>query len=179
MTRRHIAAHKAARIRFGVACEAENDADPLPSESKPCWRTPSIHLSKSSSNLRFGYGLKRLGPICADCPLLRSLPEGSDQRRDVNGGAIHLPGRNKDRPDPDRLAMRFERFRQSCDRTARQGWSGRPRRTTPRRERVASANVFCTAIYRPRSRPGVQCKRCFGIARVTSVSGQRPSLHFP
>jgi putative restriction endonuclease len=29
----------------------------------------------------------------------------------VNGEAIHLPGRIKDRPDPDRLAMRFERFK--------------------------------------------------------------------
>ena len=29
----------------------------------------------------------------------------------LNGGAIHLPGRVKDRPDRDRLALRFERFK--------------------------------------------------------------------
>jgi putative restriction endonuclease len=28
----------------------------------------------------------------------------------LNGGTIHLPGRVKDRPDRDRLALRFERF---------------------------------------------------------------------
>jgi putative restriction endonuclease len=29
----------------------------------------------------------------------------------LDGGTIHLPGRVKDRPDRDRLAMRFERFK--------------------------------------------------------------------
>ena len=29
----------------------------------------------------------------------------------LNGGTIHLPGRAKDRPDQDRLALRFERFK--------------------------------------------------------------------
>jgi putative restriction endonuclease len=29
----------------------------------------------------------------------------------LNGGIIHLPGRVKDRPDRDRLALRFERFK--------------------------------------------------------------------
>jgi putative restriction endonuclease len=28
----------------------------------------------------------------------------------LNGETIHLPGRIKDRPDRDRLAIRFERF---------------------------------------------------------------------
>ena len=28
----------------------------------------------------------------------------------LNGGTIHLPSRIKDRPDRDRLALRFERF---------------------------------------------------------------------
>jgi len=28
----------------------------------------------------------------------------------LNGGMIHLPSRNKDRPDRDRLAQRFARF---------------------------------------------------------------------
>jgi hypothetical protein len=29
----------------------------------------------------------------------------------LNGGTIHLPNRVKDRPDRDRLALRFERFK--------------------------------------------------------------------
>jgi putative restriction endonuclease len=29
----------------------------------------------------------------------------------LNGGTICLPGRIKDRPDRDRLALRFERFK--------------------------------------------------------------------
>ena len=29
----------------------------------------------------------------------------------LNGGTIHLPSRIKDRPDRDRLALRFERFK--------------------------------------------------------------------
>ena len=29
----------------------------------------------------------------------------------LNGGIIRLPGRVKDRPDRDRLALRFERFK--------------------------------------------------------------------
>jgi putative restriction endonuclease len=29
----------------------------------------------------------------------------------LNGMIIHLPGRMKDRPERDRLAMRFERFK--------------------------------------------------------------------
>jgi putative restriction endonuclease len=29
----------------------------------------------------------------------------------LSGGTIHLPGRIKDRPDRDRLAQRFERFK--------------------------------------------------------------------
>jgi putative restriction endonuclease len=39
-----------------------------------------------------------------DGPMLEAL-----QR--LNGGTIHLPGRIKDRPDRDRLARRFERFK--------------------------------------------------------------------
>jgi len=38
-----------------------------------------------------------------DGPMLESLKQ-------LNGGVLHLPGRIKDRPDRDRLAMRFERF---------------------------------------------------------------------
>jgi len=29
----------------------------------------------------------------------------------LNGGTIHLPNRIKDRPDRERLALRFERFK--------------------------------------------------------------------
>ena len=39
----------------------------------------------------------------SDGPMLEAL-----QR--LNGGALHLPSRDKDRPDRDRLAVRFERF---------------------------------------------------------------------
>jgi DNA invertase Pin-like site-specific DNA recombinase len=39
-----------------------------------------------------------------DGPMLEAL-----QR--LNGGTIHLPGRIKDRPDRDRPAQRFERFK--------------------------------------------------------------------
>jgi hypothetical protein len=39
-----------------------------------------------------------------DGPMLESLKR-------LNGETIHLPGRIKDRPDRDRLALRFERFK--------------------------------------------------------------------
>ncbi len=39
-----------------------------------------------------------------DGPMLEALKQ-------LNGGAIHLPKRNKDEPDRDRLALRFERFK--------------------------------------------------------------------
>jgi putative restriction endonuclease len=32
----------------------------------------------------------------------------------LNGGGIHIPGRIKDRPDRDRLALRFERFKSAA-----------------------------------------------------------------
>ena len=39
-----------------------------------------------------------------DGPMLEALKR-------LNGGTLHMPGRQKDRPDRDRLAMRFERFK--------------------------------------------------------------------
>jgi len=39
-----------------------------------------------------------------DGPMLEALKR-------LDGGAIHLPGRVKDRPDRDRLALRYELFR--------------------------------------------------------------------
>src|ERR1700716_3336004 len=39
-----------------------------------------------------------------DGPMLEALKR-------LNGGTIHLPNRDQDRPDRDRLALRFERFR--------------------------------------------------------------------
>jgi putative restriction endonuclease len=39
-----------------------------------------------------------------DGPMLEALKR-------LNGGTIHLPNRDKDRPDRDRLALRFERFK--------------------------------------------------------------------
>jgi putative restriction endonuclease len=40
----------------------------------------------------------------SDGPMLEALKQ-------LKGGSIHLPRRNQDRPDRDRLALRFERFR--------------------------------------------------------------------
>ena len=40
----------------------------------------------------------------SDGPMLEALKR-------LNGGTIHLPSRIKDRPDRDRLALRFERFK--------------------------------------------------------------------
>ena len=42
--------------------------------------------------------------VQTDGPMLEALKR-------LNGGAIHLPTRDRDRPDRDRLAQRFERFR--------------------------------------------------------------------
>jgi putative restriction endonuclease len=42
--------------------------------------------------------------VLNDGPMLEALKR-------LNGQSIHLPGRVKDRPDRDRLAMRFERFK--------------------------------------------------------------------
>src|SRR5262245_1453910 len=39
-----------------------------------------------------------------DGPMLEAL-------KNLNGATIHLPSRAKDRPDRDRLALRFERFK--------------------------------------------------------------------
>lgn len=39
-----------------------------------------------------------------DGPMLEALKR-------LNGGMIHLPNRAKDRPDRDRLAQRYERFK--------------------------------------------------------------------
>ncbi len=39
-----------------------------------------------------------------DGPILEALKR-------LNGGTIHLPNRVRDRPDKDRLALRFERFK--------------------------------------------------------------------
>ena len=39
-----------------------------------------------------------------DGPMLKALTR-------LDGGTIHLPSRAKDRPDRDRLAVRFERFK--------------------------------------------------------------------
>ena len=39
-----------------------------------------------------------------DGPMLEALKQ-------LNGGVIHLPARAKDRPDRDRLALRFERYK--------------------------------------------------------------------
>jgi putative restriction endonuclease len=45
----------------------------------------------------------------SDGPMLEALKR-------LNGGTIHLPNRDKDRPDRDRIARRFERFRAAACR---------------------------------------------------------------
>jgi putative restriction endonuclease len=52
------------------------------------------------------YGLHVSGRLLRqnDGPMLEAL-------KGLNGGTLHLPGRVKDRPDRDRLALRFEWFK--------------------------------------------------------------------
>ena len=45
--------------------------------------------------------------IQKDGPMLEALKR-------LNGGTIHLPARTKDRPDRDRLALRYERFKSAA-----------------------------------------------------------------
>lgn len=44
--------------------------------------------------------------IQKDGPMLEAL-------KHLDGGTIHLPGRAKDQPDRDRLALRYERFKEA------------------------------------------------------------------
>ena len=60
------------------------------------------HLIGIDPDYRLHVSERLLGQ--SDGPMLEAL-----QRLD--GGALHLPSRDKDRPDQDRLALRFERFR--------------------------------------------------------------------
>jgi putative restriction endonuclease len=50
-----------------------------------------LHVSKRLMNQKDG-------------PMLEALKR-------LNGETIHLPSRDRDRPDRDRLALRFERFK--------------------------------------------------------------------
>ena len=47
----------------------------------------------------------------SECTLSQNDGPMLDALKRLNGGTIHLPGRVKDRPDRDRLALRFERFK--------------------------------------------------------------------
>jgi putative restriction endonuclease len=60
------------------------------------------HLIGIDPNYRLHVSDRLLGQH--DGPLLEALKR-------LNGGTIHLPNRTKDRPDRDRLALRFERFK--------------------------------------------------------------------
>ena len=60
------------------------------------------HLIGIDPNYRLHVSGRLLGQ--RDGPMLEALKR-------LNGGMIHLPNRDKDRPDRDRLALRFERFR--------------------------------------------------------------------
>jgi putative restriction endonuclease len=60
------------------------------------------HLIGIDPNYRLHVSERLL--VLNDGPMLEALKR-------LNGQSIHLPGRIKDRPDRDRLALRFERFR--------------------------------------------------------------------
>jgi putative restriction endonuclease len=60
------------------------------------------HLIGIDPDYRLNVSKRLLGQ--RDAPMLEAL-----QR--LNGGTIHLPGRIKDRPDRDRLAQHFDRFK--------------------------------------------------------------------
>jgi putative restriction endonuclease len=60
------------------------------------------HLIGIDSDYRLHVSERLLGRN--DGPMLEALKR-------LNGGTIHLPARLKDRPDRDRLALRFERFK--------------------------------------------------------------------
>lgn len=61
------------------------------------------HLIGIDPNYRLHVSERLL--IQNDGPMLDALKR-------LNGGTIHLPNRTKDRPDRDRLALRFERFKE-------------------------------------------------------------------
>ena len=60
------------------------------------------HLIGIDSDYRLHVSARLLGQ--KDGPMLEALKR-------LNGGTIHLPARAKDRPDRDRLAVRFQRFK--------------------------------------------------------------------
>jgi putative restriction endonuclease len=60
------------------------------------------HLIGIDPDYRLHVSKRLLGQ--SDGPMLEALKR-------LSGGAIHLPNRVKDRPDRDRLAIRFERFK--------------------------------------------------------------------
>ena len=60
------------------------------------------HLIGIDPDYRLHVSVRLLGQ--KDGPMLEALKR-------LNGEAIHLPGRVKDYPDRDRLALRFERFK--------------------------------------------------------------------
>jgi putative restriction endonuclease len=60
------------------------------------------HLIGIDADYRLHVSERLLGQN--DGPMLEALKR-------LNGGTIHLPNRDKDRPDRDRLALRFERFK--------------------------------------------------------------------
>jgi putative restriction endonuclease len=60
------------------------------------------HLIGIDADYRLHVSQRLLGQH--DGPMLGAL-------RGINGGTIHLPNRMKDRPDRDRLAVRFDRYK--------------------------------------------------------------------
>ena len=60
------------------------------------------HLIGIDQDYRLHVSERLLGQ--RDGPILEALKR-------LNGATIHLPNRDKDRPERDRLALRFERFK--------------------------------------------------------------------
>jgi putative restriction endonuclease len=63
------------------------------------------HLIGIDPDFRLHVSERLLG--LKDGPMLEALKR-------LNGETIHLPSRSKDRPDRDRLALRFARFKQAA-----------------------------------------------------------------
>ena len=69
----------------------------LSESGQPGIAPPLIHSRRSGQIVRILLGQN-------DGPMLDALKR-------LKGATIHLPGRVKDRPDRERLALRFERFK--------------------------------------------------------------------
>jgi hypothetical protein len=88
------------------ACKDERLGQPVVPNGIPLskihYAAFDAHLIGIDADYRLHVSERLLGKN--DGPVLESLKR-------LDGETIHLPGRTKDRPDRDRLALRFERFK--------------------------------------------------------------------